>query len=79
MKLTIRCKSLREVSNTDGMPVDMAVALPSNEIKTYVEASFEGHKFNDNINFYISLPSQLLDDKVYIGDEYEVTFNKVVK
>jgi len=77
MKLIIRCTTLREVTTDGAMAVNASGIVNPEKFKTYVEASFEAHQ-KDNVNFYISIPTQLLDDDMRIGDEYEVTFTKKV-
>ncbi len=75
MRFTIRCKQLREISTSDGMPVTMTADSRAEE-KRYVEASFEQHDFKNNVNYYLSVPVELLDDSIKIGDEYEVLIAK---
>lgn len=76
MRFTIRCKQLREVTSSDGIPQEVGVAIRPEEFKSYVEASFEQHEFKNNMHYYLSVPIELLDDSIQIGDEYEVLIAK---
>lgn len=75
MKFTIRCKQLREIDDFGAQNLTGTVA--PEPIGSYVEASFESSR--NKVNYYLSIPKDLLDDSVQIGDEYEVTISKSVR
>lgn len=70
---TVKCKSLRLVESEAG---NQAVSVASHQENAipYVEAGLETHQ--EKFHLYLSLPSELLDVDLKIGDEILVTFER---
>lgn len=76
MKFKIECTRLEKAEKRNGAGAMSMVAQDKDvKVRYYVAAAFNAHM--ENVDCYISLPSELLDDNLKIGDEFEVEIRRV--